>query len=223
MSPLAPEILTPQALADAGCAFGLWTGWGVLHSVLAARRVKAAFAQLLGPRYALYPTLYSLVSLWTFYVVYAREPALPQLLWAVHGLAALAMYGLQLAGLALLFWAGVSMQGFKMLGLTQLVSLLRGRAPDAADLRQDFTSTKAYGVVRHPMHVGGMLFLAFQPHLTLGGFVFALFGCLYMLLGSWLEERRLTRELGPVWADYARRVPMFLPQIWPRFWSWHRP
>jgi protein-S-isoprenylcysteine O-methyltransferase Ste14 len=207
--------LTPEALAGAGYAFGLWTGWGVLHSVLAARRVKAAFELLLGPRYAFYPLGYSAVSLWTFSMVFQKEPDLPQVLWAVDGVFAFAMYALQLVGLALLLWAGVSMHGLKMLGVTQLVSLLRGRLAEEADMRKDFTSTGAYGVVRHPMHLGGMLFLAFQPRLTLGGCAFALFGCLYMVLGSWLEERRLALELGPVWADYARRVPMFIPRFWP--------
>lgn len=216
MSGLAPEALTPEAWANAGYTFGLWTGWGALHSVLAAKRVKAAFELLLGPRYAFYPTAYSLVSLWTFYIVFRKEPDLPQLLWAVEGLPALGMYGVQLAGLALLFWAGVSMHGLKMLGVTQLVSFVRGRLPDEADMHRDFTSTGAYGLVRHPMHLGGMLFLVFQPRLTLGGSAFALFGCLYMLVGSFFEERRLARELGPVWAGYARRVPMFIPRFWPR-------
>ncbi len=218
MSVLSPGALTPEVLVAAAHAFGLWTGWGLLHSLLAARRVKAACQRVLGPRpYALYPLGYTLVSLWTFYVVFKKEPGLPQLLWAVQGPLAWAMYGLQLAGLALLVWAGVSMQAFKMFGLPQLASLLRGRAPDEADapdLHKDFSSSGAYALVRHPMHLGGMLFLALQPRLSLGGFVFALFGCLYMLLGSLLEERRLALALGPVWADYVRRVPMFLP--WPR-------
>jgi len=209
------EALSPAALASAGYAFGLWTGWGLLHSVLAARRVKAAFELLLGPRFAYYPIGYSLVSLWTFALVYVKEPDLPQLLWAVEGPATLFMHGVQLSGLALLAWAGVSMHGLKMLGVTQLISLVRGRPAEEADMHRDFTSTKAYGLVRHPMHLGGMLFLAFQPRLTLGGFVFALFGCLYMVIGSWLEERRLALELGPVWADYARRVPMLIPRLWP--------
>lgn len=208
--------LTPEALAGAGLAFGLWTLWGALHSLLAARRVKAAFERLLGPRFVLYPTAYSAISLWTFWLVFRNEPDLPQLLWSVQGLPALGMHALQLAGLALLVWAGVSMHGLKMLGVTQLLSFLRRRPPEEADLRKDFTSTGAYSLVRHPMHAGGMLFLAFQPRLTLGGFAFALFGCLYMAVGSWLEERRLARGLGPVWADYARRVPMFLPRLWPR-------
>lgn len=213
--PLSAEALAPEQIA---LAFGLWTLWGVLHSVLAARRVKAAFELLLGPRYALYPLGYSLVSLWTFYLVFRIEPDLPQLLWAVEGPSALFMYGVQLAGLGLLVWAGVSMHAFKMFGLPQFWAMLRHRAPDGPDLRQDFTSTGAYGLVRHPMHVGGMLFLAFQPRMSLSSLVFALFGCLYMLVGSLLEERRLAVELGLVWADYVRRVPMFIPRLWPRLW-----
>ena len=216
MTPLAQDLLTPEALADAGYAFGLWTGWGLLHSVLAARRVKAAFKALLGPRYAFYPTGYSLISLWTFYVVLMKEPALPQLIWAEQGFFAYAMYAVQLAGLGLLVWAGVSMHGLRMLGVTQLVSALRGGLAEDMDMHKDFTSTGAYGLVRHPMHVGGMVFLLVQPRLTLGSLTFALFGCLYMIIGSLLEERRMAQELGPVWADYARQVPMFIPRIWPR-------
>ncbi|MBU1228741.1 MAG: hypothetical protein KKA55_12085 [Proteobacteria bacterium] len=217
MSGPAPVPLPPEALAGAAYAFGLWTGWGLLHSVLATRRLKAACALALGPaRYALYPLGYTVISLWTFYVVLRKEPDLPQLLWAVDGLAGLLLYAVQAAGLGLLGWAAVSMPGLKMLGLPQLLSLLRAREPDEPDLARDFSSGGAYALVRHPMHLGGMLFLAFQPQMTLGRFVFALFGCLYMVAGSLLEERRLALELGPVWTDYARRVPMFLPRAWPR-------
>ncbi|MDP3428269.1 MAG: hypothetical protein Q8S17_12955 [Humidesulfovibrio sp.] len=205
-----------EALGNAGYAFGLWTLWGALHSLLAARRVKVAFALLLGPGYVFYPTAYSAVSLLTFFLVMLKEPDLPQVLWAVQGPAALGMRALQLAGLALLVWAGMSMHGLKMLGVAQLLSLLRRRQPEEADMRRDFTSSGAYGLVRHPMHAGGILFLAMQPRLTLGGAAFALFGCLYMMVGSLLEERRLARELGPVWADYARRVPMLVPRLRPR-------
>ena len=73
-------VLAPEALADAAYAFGLWTGWGLLHSILASRRVKAACELVLGPRYALYPLGYTVISLWTFWLVLVKEPDLPQLL-----------------------------------------------------------------------------------------------------------------------------------------------
>jgi len=203
--------LGPEAVSDAAYALGLWTGWGALHSILAARRVKAACELVLGPRYALYPLGYTVVSLWTFWLVLAKEPDLPQLLWAVEGLPMILLYTAQGLGLALLAWAGVSMGGLKLLGLRQLWSVLRGRVPDEADIVKDFSTRGAYGLVRHPMHSGGILFLVCQPRMTLGALVFAVFGCAYMILGTFLEERRLARDLGPAWTDYARRVPMFVP------------
>lgn len=205
--------LPQEAISDASYAFGLWTGWGLLHSILATRRVKLAFEVALGPRYALYPLAYTVISLWTFWLVLVKEPDLPQVLWAIDGLPKILLYCAQGAGLALLGWAGFSMSGLKLLGVPQLFSTVRGRVPDEADIHKDFSTRGAYGLVRHPMHVGGMLFLLAAPRQTLGGFVFALFGCLYMLIGSLIEERRLSRMLGEVWADYARRVPMLLPNF----------
>jgi protein-S-isoprenylcysteine O-methyltransferase Ste14 len=206
--------LPPEAVADAGYAFGLWCGWGLAHSILAARRVKAACELALGPtRYALYPLGYTAVSLWTFWLVLGLSPDLPQPMWDAPFLLALPLYVLQLAGLALLVWAGFSVSGLKMLGLRQLAEMLRGRPPEAADMDEDFRETGAYGLVRHPMHAGGILFLACAPRQSLGGLVFAVFGCLYMILGTVIEERRLRAELGLRWDDYAERVPMFLPRL----------
>jgi len=225
MVPLAPivplvpvvplEAVAPEQIA---AAFGLWVLWALVHSVLAAPAVKARLEQALGPRATLYPLGYTLVSLITFAAAWGLEPRLPQLIWAVTGPAELILHGLQLAGLGLVGWAGLSVHAFKMFGLTQFWALLRNQAPEDRDLRQDFTSSGAYGVVRHPMHLGGMVFLACQPRLSLASLVFAVFGILYLLVGSLLEERRLAAALGPVWADYARRVPMLIPRLWPRLW-----
>jgi len=203
--------LPPEAVSDASYAFGLWTGWGILHSILASRRVKAACELVLGPRYALYPFGYAVISLWTFWLVLAKEPNLPQVLWALEDLPKYLLYAAQGLGLGLLAWAAITVAGLKMLGLPQLADMLRGRVPDEADIRRDFRANGPYALVRHPMHAGGILFLACAPVQTLGGLVFAAFGCAYMVIGSLLEERRLAHDLGPVWDDYARRVPMFAP------------
>ena len=38
----------------------------------------------------------------------------------------------------------------------------------------------------------------------------------YTLLGTELEERKLLKELGSVYADYRRQVPRFFPTLKPR-------
>lgn len=207
--------LPPEAMAEAAYAFGLWTGWGVLHSVLASRRVKAAVELVAGPvRFPLYPLGYTVISLWTFYVVLQKEPDLPQLIWLVEGAASYGMYALQAAGVGLLAWAAFTVDGLAFLGLRQLGQLLRRQLPQEPDPVRAFRTHGAYGFVRHPMHLGGILILTFQPRMTLNALTFALFGCLYIVVGSLLEERRMAATLGALWDDYRRTVPMFLP--WPR-------
>ncbi len=204
--------LPPEAIADAAYSFGLWTGWGVLHSVLASRRVKAAFELVLGPvRFPLYALGYTVVSLWTFWLVMAKEPDLPQVLWAVEGALSWGLRALQVAGAGLLAWAAFTIDGMAFLGLRQLGQLLSRRIPEQPDPDKSFRDSGAYGFVRHPMHLGGILILACQPVMTLGGFSFAAFGILYILVGSMLEERRMAWALGGRWQAYTRRVPMFLP------------
>ncbi len=207
--------LPPEAMAEAAYAFGLWTGWAVLHSVLASRRVKAAVELVAGPvRFPLYPLGYTLISLWTFYVVMQKEPDLPQLIWLVEGAAGYGMHALQAAGVGLLVWAAFTVDGLAFLGLRQLGHLLRRQLPQEPDPVRAFRTGGAYGFVRHPMHLGGILILALQPRMTLNALVFAVFGCLYIVVGSLLEERRMAATLGELWDDYRRKVPMFLP--WPR-------
>lgn len=207
----------PEAMAGAAYAFGLWTGWGVLHSLLASRRIKAAMELALGPvRYPLYPLGYTFISLWTFWLVLKKEPDLPQVIWLVEGLPAYLMHALRAAGVGLLAWAAFTIDGLAFLGLRQLGQLLTRRIPQEPDPERDFRSTGAYGLVRHPMHLGGILFLVFQPRMTLGALSFALFGVLYIVIGSLLEERRMAWALGRRWEQYARTTPMFLP--WSRGW-----
>lgn len=209
---LPTDLIGAEAIADAAYSFGLWTGWGLLHSILASRRVKAAVELVAGPvRFPLYPLGYTLVSLWTFWLVMQKEPDLPQVLWLVEGGAAYLLRALQVAGAGLLAWAAFTVDGLAFLGLRQLGQLLSRRIPDQPDTHKSFRDTGAYGLVRHPMHLGGILILSCQPVMTLGAFAFAAFGVLYIIVGSLLEERRMAWALGERWEAYVRRVPMFVP------------
>jgi methanethiol S-methyltransferase len=69
-----------------------------------------------------------------------------------------------------------------------------------------------YGWVRHPMLVGGLLFYITQGP-TLNAFVFALLYFLYMVIGSYYEERRLVRIFGPDYVAYRSRVGAFVPRL----------
>jgi protein-S-isoprenylcysteine O-methyltransferase Ste14 len=71
-----------------------------------------------------------------------------------------------------------------------------------------------YGIVRHPMYLGGIIFfMASMTHAPLPQFAGYLILAAYMIIGTVREDRRLARELGSVYSNYQKEVPMLLPGI----------
>jgi protein-S-isoprenylcysteine O-methyltransferase Ste14 len=89
----------------------------------------------------------------------------------------------------------------------------------AAQKRQVLATTGPYAHVRHPQYVGFVLvmlgFLVQWPTLlTLA--MFPVLVWMYVHLAR-QEEREVRAQFGEVYADYARRVPAFVP----RLSGWH--
>lgn len=119
------------------------------------------------------------------------------------------------AGLAVV---GVALLGYdrrRFLGLAQL------QAPDAPGdeaLRID----GLHRFVRHPLYSG--LFLVLWGHAqTEFALATAVWGSLYLLIGTVFEERRLVALYGPAYVVYRVRVPAFIPwRGWGRGWRRER-
>lgn len=69
-----------------------------------------------------------------------------------------------------------------------------------------------YRVVRHPMLVGGLVFLLTSGP-SLNNLVFTLMYLSYMAIGGHYEERRLIRIFGDEYLDYRRRVGGYVPRL----------
>ncbi len=72
-----------------------------------------------------------------------------------------------------------------------------------------------YGWVRHPMLVGGLLFLVTSGP-SMNNIIFSLMYTLYMLIGGHYEERRLIRIFGRDYLAYRSRVGAYFPRLWQR-------
>ncbi len=68
-----------------------------------------------------------------------------------------------------------------------------------------------YGFVRHPLYLGGLLFLWGNPVMTLMDLTGSAFVSAYLILGSKLEEEKLIAEFGEGYLKYMERAPAFLP------------
>lgn len=75
--------------------------------------------------------------------------------------------------------------------------------------------TYPYGMIRHPGS-GGFLFFLWGFALmarTVNYVVYAGMWTLFILLGTYFEEKALRREFGPAYDEYANQVPAYCPKL----------
>jgi len=183
-----------------------WLSFGLGHSLLAGEAVKARLRPSLGAGYRLAYNGFAVVHLGAIYAIgvwavgEAGDFALPP---AVDG----AMTAVSVVGWLVLI---IGLRGYdlgRLGGLRQLRNARYGiEEPEDEPLRRD----GLHRYVRHPLYTGALLILwgyADDP-LALAT---AVWGSSYLLIGTWVEERRLVRLYGDAYRDYRRRVPAFLP------------
>jgi protein-S-isoprenylcysteine O-methyltransferase Ste14 len=206
--------LTPQHLT----VTALWILWCFLHSLMIAPAVTAHLKARLGDRFRFYRLFFNIVALATFcplalYSLQVKE--VPILAW--EGALAVVQY-LLLASSLFLFLAGArrySLSSF--LGLVQI----RERASNRArSTRPGFATSGILDVIRHPWYAGALLLIWARDigPMTLS---INLVLSLYLIIGAFLEERKLVLEFGDGYRQYQDRVSMLFPWKWIRT-KWHR-
>lgn len=184
--------------------------YGVIHSLLASFWAKRQARRTFGPVAGrVYRALYNLFSVVSFLPVFGLVAWLPdRFLYAIPPpWLYLALFGQGLAALVVL--GGLWQTGMgTFLGVRQLA-----KGPDA---EEDDTLVVGglYRWVRHPLYLGGLLFLWLTPVMTRN--LLALYAglSLYLVLGAWWEERKLLAAFGSAYARYREATPMWIPR-WP--------
>lgn len=184
-----------------------WIGYFAIHSLLAA----SSFKRWIGRRWPRFMPAYRLA-----FNVFATLSLLPVLwlvydaggawLWRWSGVGAWLANG---AALAAVFGFLVSTRAYDMdefLGLRQLGAANR-------ELPPTFTISPLHRFVRHPWYGLGLI-LIWSRDMNAPLLVSALITTAYIVVGSWLEERKLVAELGDTYRRYMDRVPGLIPLPW---------
>jgi protein-S-isoprenylcysteine O-methyltransferase Ste14 len=192
-----------------GLTAAVWCG---LHSWLVAHGTLRWLQRVLGRHRAaqrLLFTIFSSISLLAIMLYWRGLPT--QVIFAWNGWWLLPRaIGLFLA--LYLFWAGGrEFDGRYFLGLRQLTDHRTQRRPSPPRLsRRGILNS-----IRHPWYTGAVLFLVFCLPVTDINLIWRAVFIIYLMVGTWLEERKLVQEFGPEYVRYQQEVPMFLPR-WPR-------
>jgi protein-S-isoprenylcysteine O-methyltransferase Ste14 len=180
--------------------------YGVVHSWLASLRLKAMLRQRFGNQMTrMYRLAYNVFATLSFLPILALSLALPDkefyripypwllLTATIQGLAVLLLLvGLWQTGL----WA--------FLGLQQLLE-------PPQEVTQKFVVNGLYRWVRHPLYTAGLLFIWLTPIMTINELALIVGLTAYLVVGAYVEERKLVAEFGEAYLRYRDRTPMLFP------------
>ncbi len=193
---------TPEAHIVYGLA---WISFAGGHSALAALGVKDRLGPLFGPYYRLSYNLFAAMHILLVLSVG----------WRVLGDGVLARPEWLATTLTIAYAAGwvallVALAGYdlgRLAGLKQIRYHLRGEF-----MREDepLRTDGLHRYVRHPLYAGAVLVLLGRIDSQLDAAT-AFWGCLYLLVGTVMEERKLLKIYGRDYARYRRQVPAVIP------------
>src|SRR5215210_4389224 len=221
---MTPSSRTSKRRGAVGRVLLVCTALAGIHSILALRSTKDFVRWIVGPRYrnGLYRFTYNVVSVallggaaWWFSRLPDRELYRVSLPWSLlFRVGQIASLGVLLSGVRVI---GV----LDFAGISQLRNLLAGLTPDSEPEAQgppmgtdgEVVSKQAFRYTRHPGNLGALgVFLLF-PRMTVNRTVLLGLVTIYVILGSWHEERRLRVAYGEAYERYRKSVPFLVSQL----------
>ncbi len=185
---------------------GLLALFSVQHSVMARPAFKSWWT-----RYVPEPaerSIYVLFSNLALIALFVLWQPMGVTVWRVDNpIGKIALYTAYALGWVLLLGSTFAINHFDLFGLRQVWLHLRGREYTALK----FGTPVFYRHVRHPLYVGWFTIFWATPTMTVAHLVFAAATTAYILLAIRWEERDLVAS-HPEYAEYRRKVPMFIPR-----------
>ena len=186
----------------------LWSLWGALHSLMISRGVVTRLERRFGDRYRYYRLFYNVTAVLTLVPVLLFSRSLsrePFFTWT--GAWRPVQLLLAMGALALFYWGARHYDLQQFLGLRQIREHESGKGLTRAG---GLDRSGVLGLIRHPWYAGGILLLWARP-LDGAALVTSLVLSLYLVVGAFLEERKLVAEFGEEYRRYQQEVPMFFP------------
>jgi protein-S-isoprenylcysteine O-methyltransferase Ste14 len=190
----------------------LVVAFGLQHSLMARKRVKAAMARIFpkGGMRILYvftssAVLIAMILLW--------QP-LPGTVWHMEGEALRAfMWTGHVFGWVLLMASVLELDFLDFTGLAEGIAALRGQERQTCG---EFRTPFLYRFVRHPLMTGLLIGLWCIPTMSTSVFAMVLGFTAYIFIGLVYEERDLVAEFGDAYRAYKLTTPSILPNPFQR-------
>jgi protein-S-isoprenylcysteine O-methyltransferase Ste14 len=198
----APE-LQGSLLVDAGLA----VQFAAPHSLLLLPAVRERLTRVIPP--AFYGSFYCVVTCACLLLMFGLWQPCSTVAWRVGGAAQIAIEMAFAASWVALFYSlHLTGLGYQT-GLTPWWQWLRGKPLGP----RRFEPRGAYRWLRHPVYLSFLGLIWFTPVVTLDRAVLVIAWTVYIAVGSYLKDQRLSYYLGDQYRAYQARVAGY-PGIW---------
>ena len=186
----------------------LWSTWCFLHSLLISRSIEGRMKEFIGRKYGYYRLGYNIFSIISLIpVIYFQFQLDEKIIYTWPWPWYFLKYGMYVVAF-LLFYGGFRVYDLKyMLGIKQIK---KTSYRDNINT-MEFTTKGILGYVRHPWYSGAILLVWAFGDITDVSLISKVVLTVYIIIGTFLEEKKLIAEIGQPYLLYRRRVPMLIP------------
>ena len=174
----------------------LFSAFALHHSLFARSPVKAWVGRIASP--VVERSLYTWVASLMFIVVCWQWVPVTGRVYRIEGYWRWIAWFAQAAGLMLTFLASRALDVLDLAGVRSVLTARSTHVP--------LTRSGVFGVVRHPLYLGWVLFTFGAPDMTATRALFAGISTTYLVLAIPWEERALVRTFGAEYEAYRRNT-----------------
>lgn len=189
----------------------LWTSWCVVHSALVSITVTDHLKSRLGDHFRFYRLFYNIFAIVTLIPVAIYSYAVQsESIFVWDGYFRIFQVFLFLIAICLFFAGMRHYDVFQFLGIRQAKqrSISEGMTRTG-----ELNATGILGMIRHPWYVGAIAFI-WARQLDVSAIIVNVILTAHLIIGTYLEERKLVADFGDEYRAYQKEVPMFIPYKW---------
>jgi hypothetical protein len=191
--------------------------FAVPHSILLLPRVRSALSRVMPSQF--YGSLFAVSTCISLWVIFINWHSSPSLIWDTEGWSRIAIYaGFYASWVSLIYSLKLVGLGYQS-GWTQWMYWFRRQALP----RREFVQRGVYGWMRHPVYLSFLGLIWFTPRMTADHAMLTGVWTIYIFVGSYLKDRRMTFYLGETYCEYGRRVPGFPGMFFGPLGKWRSP
>ena len=189
----------------------LWITYCSLHSGLITPAVTSILKRKLSDKYKYFRLFYNIFAVVSLIpVVYYTYSVRQTQFFTWEGYLLPVRCFLLAIGLLILYEGSRHYDMLTFLGLRQIKE---DSTHNLINTSGKIDSSGILGVIRHPFYSASILLL-WVNNLDISILIVNLVLSLYLIIGTFLEERKLIREFGEEYKEYQKKVSMLFPIKW---------